>query len=137
VSALLVGVVILLSGFLFIQRVIGSQPGEVAWSASDRHYRAVEKTLISFGAQPGEPVLVNNPPGYWLASGRPSLVIPDGDEQMLLAVARQFAVRYVVLEVTNPKALGNLYHERVNPDELKYLTSVGSTRLYQVNLSTP
>jgi hypothetical protein len=137
VSALLVGVVILLSGFLFFQRVIGSQPGEVAWSASDRHYRAVEKTLVSFGAQPGEPVLVNNPPGYWLASGRPSLVIPDGDEQMLLAVARQFAVRYVVLEVTNTKALGNLYHERVNPDELKYLTSVGSTRLYQVNLSTP
>ena len=137
VSALLVGVVILLSGFLFFQRVIGSQPGQVAWSASDRHYRAVEKTLVSFGAQPGEPVLVNNPPGYWLASGRPSLVIPDGDEQMLLAVARQFAVRYVVLEVTNPKALGNLYHERVNPEELKYLTSVGSTRLYQVNLSTP
>lgn len=136
-SVLLVGVVVLLSGFLFFQRVIGSQPGQLAWSASDRHYQAVEKTLVRLGAQPGDPVLVNNPPGYWLASGRPSVVIPDGDEKMLLAVARQFAVRYVILEVTNPEALGDLYHERVKLRELNYLTSVGSTRLYQVNLSTP
>ena len=136
-SALLVIVVVLLSGLLYFQRVIGSQPGVISWSASAEHYQAVEKTLVGLGAQPGDPVLVNNPPGYWLASGRPAVVIPDGDEQMLLAVARKFNIRYVVLEVTNPAALGNLYHGRVNPGGLKYLASVGTTRLYQVNLSVP
>lgn len=136
-SRLAVVVVALLSGLLYVQRVIGSQPGVITWSASAEHYRAVEKTLLSLGAQPGEAVLVNNPPGYWLASGRPAAVIPDGDEQMLLRVARKFDVRYVVLEVTNPGELGNLYHGRVNPSELKYLTSVGTTRLYQINFPIP
>ena len=136
-STLAVIVVVLLSGLIYVQRVFGRQPGVMAWSSSAGHYQDVEKTLVRLGAQPGEAVLVNNPPGYWLASGRSAVVIPDGDEQMLLMVARKFDVRYVVLEVTNPTALGNLYHGRVNPDELKYLTSVGTTRLYQINLPVP
>jgi hypothetical protein len=71
--------------------------------------------LVDLGAQSGEAVLVNNAPGYWLASRRPAVVIPDGNEKMLLAVARQFDVRYIVLEISNPPELGNLYQDRGGP----------------------
>lgn len=136
-SGLLVAVAALLSLLLYTQRVIGSRADLPAWSTSARHYQSVEQTLVRLGAQPGDPVIVNNPPGYWLASGRPAVVIPDGDERMLLAAARQYGVRYLVLEVTNPTALANLYYARVNPAALTYLTSVGSTRLYRVNPAMP
>jgi hypothetical protein len=134
-SALLVLTVALLSGLLYFQRVAGNQPGVFAWSASAAHYQAVEQALAAQGAQPCEGVLVNNPPGYWLASRRPAIVIPNGDAQMLLAAARQFGMRYLILEVNNPVALGDLYLERTQPPELVYLSSVGSTRLYRIDLA--
>ncbi len=125
---------VLLSGAVYVQRVVGDQPSEVAWNASGMHYRAVEAELIRLGAEPGAPVLVNNPPGYWLVSRRPALVIPYGDTGMLLAAARQYGARYLILEQTNPWQLADLYHERVRVSELRYLGSVAATRLYRVSL---
>lgn len=134
-AGLLVVAALLLSVLLYFQRVIGSEPGDPVWSASDRHYRVVEQTLVEYGAQEGDSVLVNNPPGYWVAARRPAVVIPYGDENMLLAAARQFDVQYVVLERTNPRQLSKLYHGQVTSPELEYLTTVGSTRLYRISQS--
>lgn len=134
VSALVVLVAVLLTGVLFVQRTGLSLSGDVKWSASDRHYLEVDKVLAEQGALPGDSVLVNNPPGFWLATGRPAVVIPDGDERMLLAAAQKFHIRYLVLEVTNPLPLADLYHARVNPPELEYLTTVDTTRIYRIHL---
>jgi hypothetical protein len=130
--AVLIGA--LLSGGITFQRVAGSQPGVWNWDASAEHYQLVEAELVRQGAQPGEAVLVNNPPGYWLAGERPALVIPYGDPDMLLAAARRYQARYLVLEQNNPWQLADLFHARVVPPELEYLASVGSTRLYRIKI---
>ncbi len=122
----------LLSGVIYSQRVVGSQPGTVNWNVSDIHYRAVEAELVRLGALPGDAVLVNNPPGYWLVSQRPALVIPYGDTNMLLAVARRYGAGYLVLEQNNPWQLADLYHALIEPPELEYLGSVKTTRLYRI-----
>ena len=132
---LVVVVAFLLSGLLYVQRVVGSQPGVFQWRASDRHYREVEQVLLQQGAREGDAVLVNNPPGYHLTSGRAAVVIPYGDEQMLLAAAEKYGIRYLVLEITNPEQLADLYYGRVSPPELEYLTAVGKTRLYRIHPS--
>lgn len=134
ISALLVVVCLLLSGVLYFRRVVGQEQGAWEWSAGFEHYQEVETILQRRGAEPGEAVLVNNPPAYWLASRRPAVVIPHGDEQTLLAAARQFDIRYVVLEASNPRQLSDLYHARVNPPELEYLETAGTTRLYRIRL---
>ncbi len=131
-AGVLVTTCVLLSLVLYVQRVIGSEPGGWKLSASDRHYREVEQLLSNLGAEPGDAVLVNNPPGYWLASRRPAAVIPYGDEHMLLAAARQYQIRYVVLERNNPHQLASLYHDGPSTMDLKHLADVGSTRIYQV-----
>jgi len=102
------------------------------WGASEQHYREVESVLRNYGARQDDAVLVNNPPGFWLASGRPAAVIPYGDERTLIAAAQKYHLDYVVLETTNPRQLADLYHGRVSPPELEYLTSVGSTKLFRV-----
>lgn len=122
-----------LSIFLYYQRVIGDDLKNPRWNASQEHYRLVETEILRLGAQTGDAVLVNNPPGYWLVSTRPALVIPYGDATMLLDVARQYQVRYLILEKTNPWQLANLYYHRVIPIELEYLTEVGTTQLFKVN----
>ena len=134
-SGLVVGTCLLLTGVLFVQRVVGSGEESWEWNADSLHYQSVERLLQEQGADQNASVMVNNPPGYWLVSGRPAVVIPAGDEQMLLAAARQFQTGYLVFEASNPEQLAGLYHGRVTPPELVYLTSVGDTRLYRFNWS--
>lgn len=131
-GGLLVAVCLLLSGGIYFQRVVGSNPAAWQWSADAEHYQAVEVILQRHGALPGEAVLVKNPPAYWLASRRPAAVVPYGDEQVLLEVARKYGIQYLVLEISNPWQLVNLYEARVNPPELEYLEAAGSTRLYRI-----
>lgn len=131
-SGLLVATCALLSFALFYQRVPGSKTDSWNLPPAEQHYAQVEAVLAGLGAGPEEGVLVNNPPGYWLASRRPAVVIPYGDEQMLLAAARQYDIRYLVLEQTNPHQLTNLYHDGPSTPDLQYLTEVGSTRIYRV-----
>lgn len=135
VSILLVAVSILLSGGIYFQRVIGLDPDQRSWNTSLAHYQVVEIALTANGAQPDEAVMVNNPPGYWLASRRPAIVIPYGDEQMLLSAAQQYQARYLVLETMNPGQLSDLYHGRIDPPELEFLAEIDTTRLYRIRLS--
>lgn len=131
-SGLMVVTCALLSLTLYYQRVIGSETGDWKLPPAEQHYAQVELTLAVLGAAAGDGVLVNNPPGYWLASRRPAAVIPYGDEQMLLAAARQYGIRYLVLEKTNPHQLSSLYHDGPSMPDLEYLAEVGSTKIYRI-----
>lgn len=132
-AGLVVATCVLLSIVLYTQRVIGSETGVWNLPPAEQHYAQVEQTLSGLGAEPAAGVLVNNPPGFWLASRRPAIVIPYGDEQMLLAAARQYDIRYLVLEKTNPHQLSNLYHNGPSTPDLEYLAEVGSTRIYRIH----
>lgn len=131
-AGLLITVSALLSVGLYSQRVIGGEAGGWKWNASADHYRQVEQALTDAGATPCEPVLVNNPPGYWIETRRAAAVIPYGDEQMLMAAARQFGANYVVLERNNAGHLKSLYQRESTSPELEFITDVGDTRLFRV-----
>ncbi len=134
VSILLVVTCALLTGFLYFQRVVGGEPGVFHWTASSDHYQEVEQALSRLGAASGEVVLVNNPPGYWLASRRPAVVIPFGDEQMLLAAARKYNARYLILETNNARHLPGLVTVPGVFSDFEYLDQVGETRLFRIKL---
>ena len=77
---LVIVVVFLLSISQVFVKTLGSDfPIQPAWSQEARHYQSLEARLQEIGAYPGDIVMVNNPPGYSLASERPAIVIPDGD----------------------------------------------------------
>ncbi|HEY9076954.1 MAG TPA: hypothetical protein VIO61_10490 [Anaerolineaceae bacterium] len=122
----------LLTVYLFNRRVIGSVSGDRLWDRSARHYQEIESILVERGVKPGERVMVNNPPGYIMVSNRQSLVIPYGDERMLLSAACQFQAVYLILEATNPSQLGNLYHQEYNTSTFIFQFGLGTTKVYAI-----
>jgi hypothetical protein len=69
--------------------------------------------------------MVANPPGFYLASGNPSIAIPDGNIDTLLAAARQYHAIYLVLEAGSvPAGLLPVYE---NPNEFMDLTYLGES----------
>ena len=95
-------------------------------------YADLGKVIEQAGVQPGDIVMVNNPPGYYLATGEPSVAIPNGGVETLLAAARRYNARYVLLEANHPEGLNDLYNQAKDCPGLHYMTSNGDAILYEI-----
>ena len=131
------GVLILLTlaftAYLVNVRVVSS-----GWAQDDVIYASVEKKFQENGISPTDVVIVRNPPGYYVRTGRSAVLLPYGDEAVVQSVADQFSAYYLVLE--NTKSLGGLqalYDDpRGNPAFI-YLDTVNEARLYFIVPSPP
>lgn len=123
---------LLTTSFIVFRRVIGTNFANPIWGKSQTTYTIVEKALRRRGAQSQDVVMVNNPPGYFIASGRPALVIPNGDVSTLLAVARRYHGQYLLLEYNHPKPLDNLYHQTSDLPGLEYLFTLEKIHIFKI-----
>jgi hypothetical protein len=121
-----------LTAFLVQTRVVG-QPGSFGWNASANAYSAISQALRETGGSGEEVVLVNNPPGYHLVSGQPAIVIPMGDVNTLLDVARRYDAHFLVLEPNHPAPLNALYENPEGTEDLEYLMTIDEAHLFRVN----
>ncbi len=88
--------------------------------------QSFDRNAISYGAAaraiPDQDragvVAVNDPPGYYLATGSPAVSIPGGDESSLRAVAERYGVSWVLLEFNHPQGLDDLYRDPTTRDWL-------------------
>lgn len=97
-----------MSAWIFSMRVIGEAPGSPRWSESARQYQRLAEKLEGLGYDE-EVVAINNPPGFYLASGMEAIVIPDGGVDELLSVMRRYGAEVLVLDVNHPAGLDDLY----------------------------
>jgi hypothetical protein len=111
---------------------VGSIPASPVWNQSAAVYIRLESFLHDLGAEDGALVLVNNPPGYYLASGRPAIPIPNGDLETLLNAARQYGVRYLLLEANHPKSLTDLYQHPSDRPGLHWLGAYEGTQIFKI-----
>jgi hypothetical protein len=113
-------------------RVIGGG-GNSVWDQENTAYSQITSVLISKGMTNGEVVMVANPPGFFLASGNPAIAIPDGDVNTLLAAAKRYEGKYVVLEEgATPTGLMTIYNNPENASRLHYLGDVHGAHLYAI-----
>lgn len=130
-QVILVVLAVIMTGYLVNLRVISS-----GWAKDDIVYPAVEEKLLESGISSGDVVIVRNPPGYFIASGRQSISLPFGDEATILGVAKKFGASYLVLEEGGTfDSIQDLYdHPEANPSFI-YLGEVDNARLYRIQLA--
>ena len=127
-QVILVILAILMTAYLVNFRVISG-----GWARDDVIYPQVEQKLIESGIIPRDVVIVRNPPGYFLASGRPSISLPFGDESTILAVAKRYGARYLILEKSGTfDSIQDLYQNPEGNPSFKYLGEVDRARLYRI-----
>jgi 4-amino-4-deoxy-L-arabinose transferase-like glycosyltransferase len=100
----IVGLALLVSGFLYYQEVIGEPRRQ---EEAVTYLRLVE--WLEAESQRDAVVMVGNPPGYWYQGGGPSIVVPNEPVEMVLAVADRYGARYLILDHNRPTPLDPLY----------------------------
>ena len=113
--------------FLLINRLVIPAAEGRGWGAEQRDYARARSLMPS--AADGR-VAVNNPPGFWLATRMPAVVIPNGGEAELYQVAQDIDVSWIVLEANHPRGLGGAY---ADPARLGWSDIVGSVDSHQGN----
>jgi len=102
-----------IAGWFFYQRVY-RVPNHHVWNESIERYQRVGERLEELHISKQLIAMVNNPPGFYWATRRPSIVIPDGDIRHALAAAKRYGATYLLLE-ENQENLSNLY---ANPHDM-------------------
>ena len=121
-----------LTGMIAYGRLFDTGFGHQAWAASQSHYIQIEAELQSVGLGPEETVLVNNAPGFNLATGRPSISIPFASLQEICAAARRYHGGALLLEmdqIPGETALFNKPHDKACLD---FLETVDDVRIFKI-----
>ena len=123
----LVGVVILMTAVIFMTRVL---PG---WEREDGHYAAVENLLVGQGASDDAIVIVRNPPGYHIVTGRTAIALPAGGIPSLLEVAGRYNAHYLILESEGTsEELRDIYDNPNQAPGFIYLGESDGNRLFKI-----
>lgn len=131
-GAILAGLVTLLTLALYIQNVVGADFARPAWQNSWNDALTADELLNLYGASSNSTILINNPPGLFAATGRPALVIPNGDETTAVAAAKKFGAEYLILEANHVTGLDTLYRVPCNRNGLVYLGAKKGIQLYKL-----
>ncbi|HEY5731765.1 MAG TPA: hypothetical protein VIS72_17080 [Anaerolineales bacterium] len=128
-QGMLVALTVLMTYYLVNLRVLGE------WASEDGVYASVEEMFVDNGVSPQVGVIVRNPPGYYISSGRPAIALPYGDESVILEVADRYGAGLLVLEGTGTfDWIQNLYDNPNDNDVFIYLGEVDEAKLYRIDL---
>ncbi|UYN89280.1 MAG: glycosyltransferase family 39 protein [Anaerolineales bacterium] len=119
-------VALALSAYAVQQRVLAG-----GWDASAQNAAALHARLSALGVGEDEIVMVNNPPGFSLVSGRPAIVIPHGGLQAGMQAARQYGASILLLKAGQP-GWSDIYEAGPLLSSLQYLDEVDGTRIFRL-----
>jgi len=122
---------IITSGLVFQKRVLKKDGETNIWQKSYNNYLNIEEFIRKENYEGDGVIMVTDPPGYFSMNRRPSIVIPYGDEQVLLDVASLYDAEFLVLDERHIMELDRLYKNPNHLDSLKYLATIDGEKIFQ------
>jgi hypothetical protein len=101
-------------------------PRLITWAGRDDGYVQAGGVVATL-AGPGALVTVNDPPGWYYATGAPAIVIPTGGRAALLAAMTAFGSHWLILDENCPPELAALYSAPEADPALRLRATLGST----------
>ncbi len=122
------------TGFIYNARVIEDNLQDPRWNRSFQVATGVGRALGSIGADQEDIVMINNPPGFYAATGMQSIVMPNGGMESVLDAVNEFNVKYMVLEAHHPDGLSGLYQNPISQGALEYQFTEAGIHYFSIGL---
>ena len=123
---------LVLTVFLFYQKVIIKENGVSAWEKSANHYARVSEQIKEIKPEEKITIMVNDPPGFYLASGQASIMIPNGNLETLFSAAEKFNADILILEKSHVDGLDQLYKNPEMSSRLQLTAQVNDTYIFEI-----
>jgi hypothetical protein len=112
---------ILISIYLYVQGIlpVSASPASIPlWNERDLHYREIAAWLGQ-NARAEDVVMVVDPPTFYNLSHYRAVIIPTDSVDAIMAAAKKYDARYLILEFDHPKPLADLYQQHVTVSGLE------------------
>lgn len=130
-SITLVGMIIAITSFVVWQKISHSDLEGPGGGSIYEVYEEIDQAIRNMGESPNAIVMVNNPPGFTAVTGRPAIVIPDGDLEMVLTAAGYYSARFLILDKNYPMGLKDIYTNRDLSPGLRYLGAYDNVLVFR------
>ena len=128
----LVIISILTTSYIVEKRVIGEDVTSPVWNQPMKEYKKIGNTLAKLGAKKNDLVMVNNPPGYYVATHSPSIVVPEGGKNALFEAAERYGAKYLILDRNTPESLSEIYQSPEGHQGLMYLKTKEDIHYFKI-----
>ncbi len=118
--------------FTLFNRVIGDDITQPKWNHSLEVSKEIGSKIEQMGFSDTDLVMINDPPGYFVAMGNSAVVIPDGGVDVLRKAALDFGVKIIALESNHPELLTELYLDPENESRLEFLGSENGVHFFSI-----
>ncbi len=115
-----------MTGYILWIRVLNG------WGEGEDRYPSLDRRLVAAGAIPGDVVMVRNPPGYYIMTERPAIVVPYADASGMLQAAQRFGANYLVIEQAGASGPIRSVYDDLHSPQLEYLGEQDGTRLFRI-----
>lgn len=129
------GVAILLGVILITANVFKnkfSKNDEVTWDTQEKQYESLQAEMKRLATDDLSPIMIGNPPGYYLASQREAVAIPEGGPNAVLLAASKYNVKYLVLDEDIPESLTALYNLKQEFGQIQYIENFDTFRIFRI-----
>ena len=133
-SAILVAMSLLLTGAIMWMRALSPMARDQAQNTGVPLYASIEKRGLSQeDVEARAAVIVSNPPGYFLASRRPAIVLPDGDLETIFALAERYGAEFLILEKGSvTEGLMPLFDNPLLSENLVFLEEIEGAKIFVI-----
>ena len=76
--------------------------------------------------------MARNPPGYYMMTGRPAIAVPYSEAADLLAAARRYDARYLVIESAGAAGPIRTVYEDLDSTTFEFLGELDGTRIFRI-----
>lgn len=118
-----------LTFWFYTTRVIGGDWKQPVWSKSYNIASELGVDIQQLGFEPNDIGMVNNPPGYFLATNLRSAVIPGGGLEETMAASKKLNAKYIIIE-KNQENLIDLYQNPGSHENLTYIGEYNEAQIY-------
>jgi hypothetical protein len=122
----LVGIAVLMTAVIFFIRV------KQSWGDGEQSYPKIQTYLHQAGIKPGDIVMDRNPPGYYIMTGQPAIVVPYGNDDTIFAVATRYDAKYLILESAGASGPIKSLYENKQSQHFKFMSDIDGTRIFEI-----
>ncbi len=119
------------SSLIFFEKLNNGTESGIPWNQTQNDFISIESKLIETTNDYNGVIMVNNPPGYTLATGRPSVMIPSGGDKALLEVSKRYAVRFWVINAERADVLTLIDKDEILSEHYNFLFESMGNRIYE------
>ena len=126
----LLSIVVILSLFIFVNKVTGLNNGTTQWNYETYEFIKVDAFLKNSGATPDQRVMVNDSPLYYSTTGRGAIQMISGTIEGVVSAMDQFNVSYLLIDKDHTAVFDSLYNTNEDSGKFKYLFRVDDYVVY-------